>query len=276
MKSSRSVRLVAVVRHTTLLLAAVSLAILMGVGTVGAAQQVLRVGASPVPHAEILEVVKPILAKDGIDLRIIEFTDYVLPNLALADGELDANFFQHIPYLETFSADRRLNLTWIAKIHIEPMGIYSRRVKDLKNLANGATVGIPNDPTNGGRALLLVQEAGLIKLKPNVGLAATVFDIAQNPKRLKFRELEAAQLPRALPDVDIAVINTNFALEANLAPLKDAIFMEGSESPYANVLAVRSVDKNKALVKKLAQALQSATVKKFILDKYQGAVVPAF
>jgi len=235
-----------------------------------------KVGATPVPHAEILNVVKPILAKEGIDLQIIEFTDYVRPNLALSDRELDANFFQHIPYLETFSSERRLNLTWVAKVHVEPMGVYSRKVKDLKSLKNGALIGIPNDPTNGGRALLLIEKAGLITLKPNAGLAATVFDIADNPKKLRFQELEAAQLPRALPDLDAAVINTNFALEAKLDPLKDAIIIEGSDSPYANVLAVRNADKNNADIAKLAKALQSSTVRDFIRTQYKGAVVPAF
>ena len=242
----------------------------------GAAGRVLKVGATPVPHAEILNVVKPILAKEGIELQIIEFTDYVRPNLALADRELDANFFQHIPYLETFSSERRLNLTWVAKVHIEPMGVYSHKVKDLKSLKNGAVIGIPNDPTNGGRALLLIEKAGLITLKPGVGLTATIYDIADNPNKLRFQELEAAQLPRALPDLDAAVINTNFALEAKLDPLKDAIFIEGSDSPYANVLAVRSADKNNADIAKLAKALQSSAVRDFIRTRYQGAVVPAF
>lgn len=255
---------------------AIAVLLVAMVSPVAGAATTIKVGASPVPHAEILKVVQPILAKEGIDLRIIEFTDYVRPNLALADGELDANFFQHVPYLEAFAADRRLNLTWTVKVHVEPMGVYSRKVKNLSALRQGAIVSIPNDPTNGGRALLLLQRAGLIKLKAGAGLQATVFDVVENPKKLSFRELEAAQLPRALPDVDAAVINTNFALEGGLEPLKDAIFIEDAESPYANVLAVRSADKGNAAIAKLGKALQSAAVKEFINKQYKGAVVPAF
>ncbi len=239
-------------------------------------EKVLKVGATAVPHAEILEFVKPALAKEGIKLDIVVFSDYVQPNLALDAGELDANYFQHIPYLESFSADHRLKLTYIAKVHIEPMGAYSKRVKKLGDLKNRAVVAIPNDPTNGGRALLLLQQAGLISLKKGAGLKATVFDIAENPKNLQIKELEAAQLPRALDDVDLAVINTNYALEAGLVPTKDAIVIESGDSPYANVLAVRESRKNDPLLKKLAAALTTPAVKDFILKKYKGAVVPAF
>lgn len=244
--------------------------------TVKAEDRVLKVGATAVPHAEILEFIKPTLAKEGIKLDIVVFSDYVQPNLALDAGELDANYFQHIPYLESFSADHHLKLTYIAKVHIEPMGAYSKRVKKLSDLKNRAVVAIPNDPTNGGRALLLLEDAGLIELKKDVGLKATVFDIAKNPKNLQFKELEAAQLPRALDDVDLAVINTNYALEAGLVPTKDAIVIESGKSPYANVLAVRESSKNDPALKKLAAALTSPAVKDFILKKYKGAVVPAF
>jgi D-methionine transport system substrate-binding protein len=240
------------------------------------AATVLKVGATPVPHAEILNFIKPTLAKQGITLQVIEFTDYVLPNLALADKDLDANFFQHIPYLETFTADRRLNLIWVAKVHIEPMGAYSRKVKSLAELKNNAIVAIPNDPTNGGRALLLLEKAGLLKLKAGVGLKATVFDIIDNPKRLRINELEAAQLPRVLPDVDLAVINTNYALEADLVPSRDALIIEGGESPYANILVVRPESKDNAAIKALISALQSPEVRQFIQTTYKGAVVPAF
>ncbi|MGI6543101.1 MAG: MetQ/NlpA family ABC transporter substrate-binding protein [Limnochordia bacterium] len=240
------------------------------------AATVLKVGATPVPHAEILNFVKPTLAKQGITLQVVEFTDYVLPNLALADKDLDANFFQHIPYLETFTADRRLNLIWVAKIHIEPMGAYSRRVKSLAELKNNAVVAIPNDPTNGGRALLLLEKAGLLKLRAGVGLKATVFDIVDNPKRLRISELEAAQLPRVLPDVDLAIINTNYALEANLVPSRDALIIEGGESPYANVLVVRPESKDNPAIKALINALQAPEVRQFIETTYKGAVVPAF
>lgn len=236
----------------------------------------IKVGASPVPHAEILNVVKPILEKEGIKLDIVEFTDYNQPNLQLADKQLDANYFQHIPYLEKFSKDHNLDLTYIAKVHIEPMGVYSKKVKTLNDLKEGASVAIPNDPTNGGRALLLLQKAGVLKLKDGVGINATVNDIAENPKKLKIQELEAATLPRVLQDVDAAVINTNYALEAKLVPTKDALAIESADSPYVNILAVRKGDENRPELKKLAEALNTPEVKKFIEDKYQGAVVPAF
>lgn len=236
----------------------------------------IKVGASPVPHAEILNVVKPILEKEGINLEIVEFTDYNQPNLQLADKQLDANYFQHIPYLEKFSKDHNLDLTYIAKVHIEPMGVYSTKIKNLNDLKEGATIAIPNDPTNGGRALLLLQKAGVLKLKDGAGITATVNDIADNPKKLKIQELEAAMLPRVLQDVDAAVINTNYALEAKLVPTKDALAIESADSPYVNILAVRKGDENRPELKKLAEALNSPEVKKFIEDKYQGAVVPAF
>ncbi len=236
----------------------------------------LKVGASPTPHAEILAQIKPLLAKEGIDLQVIEFQDYVQPNLALAEGELDANYFQHIPYLNAFCKDHKLDLTYIAKVHIEPMGIYSKKIKSLKELANKAIVAIPNDPTNGGRALLLLQNAKLITLRKDAGLSATELDIVKNPKGLQVKPLEAAQLPRALADVDIAVINTNYALPANLVPAKDALFIENSNSPYANILAVRTKDKNNPALKKLAKALNSKTIKDFILTNYKGSIVPTF
>ncbi|ADL08904.1 MetQ/NlpA family ABC transporter substrate-binding protein [Thermosediminibacter oceani] len=242
----------------------------------GDAKTTIKVGASPVPHAEILNVVKPILEKEGITLEIVEFTDYVQPNLKLAEKELDGNFFQHIPYLEDFSNEHNLDLTYIAKVHIEPMGIYSQKIKNLAELKEGATIAIPNDATNGGRALLLLQSAGLIKLKPDAGIKATVADIAENPKNIRISELEAATLPRVLPDVDAAVINTNYALEAGLVPTKDALFIESADSPYVNILAVRKGDESRPELKKLAEALNSPEVKKFIEEKYQGAVVPAF
>ncbi|SFE62217.1 D-methionine transport system substrate-binding protein [Thermoanaerobacter thermohydrosulfuricus] len=236
----------------------------------------IKVGATPVPHAQILNVVKPILAKEGINLEIVEFTDYVQPNLKLAEKELDANYFQHIPYLEDFSKEHNLNLTYIAKVHIEPMGIYSQKIKNLSELKEGATIAIPNDATNGGRALLLLQSAGIIKLKPDAGIKATVNDIVENPKKIKISELEAATLPRVLSDVDAAVINANYALEAGLVPTKDALFIESANSPYVNVLVVRKGDESRPELKKLAEALNSPEVKKFIEDNYKGAVVPAF
>ena len=261
--------------HLTLLVVLAVLVIISGFALVNAAT-VIKVGASPTPHAQILEQIKPILAKQGITLQIVEFQDYVQPNLALAQGELDANYFQHIPYLNQFSKDHQLDLTYIAKVHIEPIGVYSNKIKSLDQLPEKALVAIPNDPTNGGRALLLLQRAKLIELRSGVGLTATELDIAKNPKGLQFKPLEAAELPRALPDVDIAVINTNYALSANLNPTKDALFTEDSQSPYVNVLAVRTKDKNKAALKKLATALTSKTVKDYIVNTYQGSIVPAF
>ena len=251
------------------------LTLVLSINGTSSAATILKVGATPVPHAEILEVVKPLLAQEGVDLRIVEFTDYVQPNLALDAGDLDANYFQHIPYLEQFSADRKLNLTYSTKVHIEPMAVFAAKVKSLDKLKRGAKVAIPNDPTNGGRALLLLQSAGLLTLAEGSGLTATPFDIVKNPRNLKIIELEAAQLPRSLPDVDAAVINGNYALEAGLSVLKDALFIETADSPYVNILAVRRGDQNPALAK-LAEVLNGPEVKQFLLEKYQGAVVPAF
>ncbi|MGI6566630.1 MAG: ABC transporter substrate-binding protein [Firmicutes bacterium] len=245
-------------------------------GSIPAAAQALKVGATPRPHAEILNLIKPDLAAVGIDLQVIEFTDYVQPNLALAEGDLDANYFQHIPYLENFSSDHRLDLTYTAKVHIEPMGAYSDKLQKAEDIKQGAHIAIPNDTVNGGRALLLLEAQGLIKLDPAAGITATVLDIVSNPLKLRFSELEAAQLPRVLPDVDLAIINTNFALEAGLDPLTEALFIEGSESPYVNVLAVRSSDVDREDLAKLTEALLSEKVKEFILAEYGGSVVPAF
>ena len=237
---------------------------------------VLKVGATPVPHAEILNEIKPLLAKDGIDLQIIEFTDYVKPNLSLNDKEIDANFFQHEPYLKKFAADRKLDLVNLVAVHIEPMGVYSKKLKDIKSVPDGAKVAIPNDPTNGGRALNILAKAGLIKLKDGVGISATVGDIVENPKNLKITEAETAMLPRTLDDVDLAVINSNFAMEAKLNPTKDALFIEPKDSPYANIVAVRKGDENRKEIQALKKALTSPEVKKFIEEKYKGAVIPAF
>jgi D-methionine transport system substrate-binding protein len=239
-------------------------------------KNVLKVGATAVPHAEILKAIKPVLEKEGIDLQIIEFTDYVRPNLALADKEIDANYFQHIPYLNQFSADRKLELTYTVAVHIEPMGVYSKKIKALNELANGAQIAIPNDPTNGGRALNLLAKAGLIKLKDGVGVKGTVKDITDNPKSLVIKELEAPLLPRSLDDVAAAVINTNYALEAKLIPAKDALFLEPKDSPYANILTIRKGDENRPEIQKLSKALTSPEAKQFIEDKYKGAIVPAF
>ncbi len=240
------------------------------------AGKTLTVGASPVPHADLLNLVAPQLKKDGITLKVIEFSDYIKPNLSLADKEIDANFFQHQPYLDAFAKDRGLKLTSLVAVHIEPMGVYSNKVKNVADVAEGAKVAIPNDPTNGGRALKVLETAGLIKVRPEAGVMATVGDVVDNPKKVKFVEVEAAQLPRALDDVALAVINSNYALGANLNPLKDAIAIEAKDSPYANIVAIRVGDDARPELQKLKAALTSAEVKKFIETEYKGAVVSAF
>jgi len=236
----------------------------------------LVVGASPTPHALILKEIQPILAEKGIELEIKEFTDYVTPNTALNDKQLDANFFQHTPYMENFAKENNMELVAIAKVHVEPMGAYSDKIKSADELKDGALVAIPNDPTNEGRALLLLQKQGLIKLKDEDELIQTPKDIVENPKNLQFKELEAAQLPRVLQDVDLAVINTNYALEGDLNPAEDAIFMEDKDSPYANVLTVRPDNQNDPAIQELAKALNSETVRKFIEENYGSSIIPAF
>ncbi|MGV8984076.1 MetQ/NlpA family ABC transporter substrate-binding protein [Clostridium sp.] len=240
---------------------------------VAAEKKTIKVGASPVPHSEILEVVKPLLAKQGYTLEIIEFNDYVTPNTALAEGQLDANFFQHIPYLEAFSKERNLDLDYTVKVQIEPMGLYSSKYKKLSEIKSGDEIAIPNDATNGARALRVLEKAGLLKLKS--GELISKLDITENPKKLKITEMDAPQLPRILNEVDAAVINSNFAIEAKLNPT-DALAIEAKDSPYANVLAVRKDDKNKDYIQALSKSLNSPEVKKFIEDKYKGAIIPAF
>lgn len=242
------------------------------------AKTVLKVGATPIPHAEILEYVKPALAKEGIDLKIVSYTDYVRPNLDLDSGDIDANFFQHTPYLDSFNKDHNLNLVSIAKIHIEPMGVYSKKITKIDQFKNGDTIAIPNDPSNGGRALALLAKAGLLQLKDGVGIKGTVNDIVGNPKQLKITPIDAPQLPRVLQDPKVvgAVINTNYALEGGLNPIKDSLFTEDKDSPYANILVVKDSRKNDPALQKLAKALTSPDVKKFIEDKYKGSIVPAF
>lgn len=243
-------------------------------GAVETEKKVIKVGASPVPHKEILEVVKPLVEKDGYTLDIVEFTDYVTPNTALAEGQIDANFFQHVPYLESFSTEKKLELGYTVKVHIEPMGLYSSKYKSLSEIKDGAEIAIPNDPTNGARALRVIEKAGLLKLK--AGDLISKLDITENPKNLKITEIDAPQLPRVLSDVDAAVINSNYAIEAKLNPTKDSLAIEAKDSPYANVLAVRTEDKSKPYIESLSKALNSPEVKKFIEDKYEGNFVPAF
>ena len=236
----------------------------------------LTVAATPVPHAEILNFVKPQLEKEGVNLKVKEFTDYIQPNVQVAEKRLDANFFQHQPYLDEFNKAKGTHLVSVTGVHIEPLGVYSSKIKKLDELPSGATVVIPNDATNGGRALLLLDKAGVIKLKDNSNILSTVKDVAQNPKNVKFRELEAATIPRVLTQVDIALINTNYALEAKLNPEQDALAIEGSDSPYVNILVARPDNKDSEDMKKLAAALHSPEVKQFITEKSKGAVVPAF
>ena len=236
----------------------------------------LSVAATPVPHAEILEFVKPALAKEGVNLKVKVFTDYIQPNVQVAEKRLDANFFQHQPYLDEFNKAKGTHLINVAAVHLEPLGAYSSKYKKLDEIKDGSTVVIPNDATNGGRALLLLDKAGLITLKDKTNILSTPKDITANPKKLKFRELEAATIPRVLTQVDLALINTNYALEAKLNPEKDALVIEGSDSPYVNILVARPDDKDSADMQKLVAALHSPEVKAFILEKYKGAIVPAF
>ena len=236
----------------------------------------LSVAATPVPHAEILEFVKPALAKEGVNLKVKVFTDYIQPNVQVAEKRLDANFFQHQPYLDEFNKAKGTHLINVAAVHLEPLGAYSSKYKKLDEIKDGSTVVIPNDATNGGRALLLLDKAGLITLKDKSNILSTPKDITANPKNLKFRELEAATIPRVLTQVDLALINTNYALEAKLNPETDALVIEGSDSPYVNILVARPDDKDSADMQKLVAALHSPEVKAFILEKYKGAIVPAF
>ncbi len=240
------------------------------------ANEKLSVAATPVPHAEILEHIKPVLAKEGVDLTIRVFTDYVQPNQQVEEKQIDANFFQHKPYLDTFNKEKGTHLVAVGNVHVEPFGAYSKKIKNISELKDGALVALPNDPSNGARSLLLLQKQGLVKLKDPSNLLATARDVTDNPKNLKFKELEAAMLPRVLDDVDLALINTNYALEAGLNPTKDALFIEGSDSPYANLVATTEDKAKSPAIEKLVKALQTDDVKKFIEEKYKGAIVPAF
>lgn len=240
--------------------------------------ETLKVGATSVPHAELLNFIKPTLQAQGVNLEIIEFSDYVLPNKALDDKQLDANFFQHKPYLDAFNQELGTNLVVApnGNIHIEPFGAYSKRITRIEDLKDGATVALPNDPSNGARALLLLHRASIIELKDPSNLLATSKEIVQNPKKLQFYELDAAQLPRILDEVDLALINTNYALQAGLDPLKDPLLLESQDSPYANIIAVRPDNANSPAIGKLVQALRSEAIKQFLLEHYKGAIIPAF
>lgn len=236
----------------------------------------LVVGASPVPHADILKAIAPLLEAQGITLEIKEFSDYILPNTQLAEKALDANFFQHKPYLDEQNTKNGTELVSVTAVHVEPLGAYSKKIKSVDELADGAKVAIPNDATNGGRALILLAKNGLITLKDDTDISSTKADITENKKKLEIIELEAAMLPRQLDEVDLALINTNFALEANLNPTKDALFIEGGDSPYANLLVARPDNKDSDAIQKLAAALNSPEAKAFIEKEYEGAIIPAF
>lgn len=236
----------------------------------------LVVGATAVPHAEILQVVKPILEKEGVKLDVRVFNDYVQPNDQLVQKQVDANYFQTEPYLDAYNRDRKAGLVTVTGVHIEPFGAYSRRFRSLAELPSGADVVIPNDPSNNSRALILLDTAGVIKLKDPGNALSTQRDIVENPKGLKFRELDSAMLPRVLDQVDLALINTNYALDAGLDPTSDALAIESRDSPYVNFLVARRDNKDDARVQKLAAALTGPEVKAFIERKYQGAVLPAF
>ncbi|MEK1908320.1 MAG: MetQ/NlpA family ABC transporter substrate-binding protein [Pseudomonas sp.] len=257
----------------TLLLTALAAALSV---TLAHAGEKLVVAATPVPHAEILELIKPQLAKEGVDLDIKVFTDYVQPNLQVSEKQLDANYFQTKPYLDSFNSSRGTDLVIVKGVHVEPFGGYSRKYKSLADLPDGATIAIPNDGSNSGRALILLQKAGLLTLKDPSNALATPKDIAKNPHNFQFKELEAAILPRVLDQVDLALINTNYALEAKLNPGKDALVLEGRDSPYVNYLVSRPDNQDSDAIKKLSAALTSPEVKAFIEKRYSGAVVPAF
>ena len=240
------------------------------------AQDTVRIAVTAGPHAQIAEVARTVAARDGLVLQIVEFQDYIQPNAALDAGDVQANSYQHRPFLQSQIQARGYKITAVGDTVTFPMGFYSKKVKSLDALPKGAKVGIQNDPSNSGRALALLQKYGAIKLKPGAGISATLADIAENPKGLQIVPLEAAQLPRSLDDLDAAAINTNYAVQANLVPTRDAIAIEDAKGPYANLLAVRTVDKDKPWVAKLVKAFQSPEVRKLVETSFGGSLVPAF
>lgn len=256
-------------RFTTL----TSVLALMATGLVA---EEIKVGVSPGEHAEIMEEVARIAEPMGLDIDVIEFSDYVVPNQALADGDIQANSFQHVPYLEAQMKDRGFELSVVGTTITTPMGVYSDKITDIADLEEGATFGIPNDPTNGGRALLVLQQLGMIKVDEAAGLVPTVLDITENPKNLSFKELDAAQLPRSLADLTAALINTNYAIASGLSPKEDSIAMESAENPYVNVIAVRKGDEEAAWVETLLKAYHSDELKTFIDESYQGTVITSW
>lgn len=237
---------------------------------------VLKVGATPVPHGELLEIIKEDLQEENIILEVVEFTDYVKPNLALKDGEIDANFFQHEPYLEHFNDEHGLDLVSVGSVHVEPLGLYSEKIDTINQLKDDSIIAIPADSVNGGRALILLESKGLIELSKNAGLEATEEDIVKNNKNLKFKAIEAAQIPRVLPDIDAGIINGNYAIEAGINPIEDSLLLEGSESPYANTIVTRVDNEANTSIKILLETLRSKRVKDYIIENYDGGVVPTF
>lgn len=264
-------------KKRTLIQSAIALAFAATLASPALAQdKPLKIGVTAGPHAQIFEQVKKIAEKDGLKIQIVEFSDYIQPNAALSAGDLDANSYQHKPFLDQQVKDRGYKIVSAGYTVNFPIGIYSKKVKSLAELKEGSRFGIPNDPTNGGRVLLVLQDKGLIKLKPEAGLKATPLDVIENPKKIKFVELEAAQLARALDDLDASAINTNFALSAGLNPTKDAIAQEAAKSPYVNLLAVREQDKDKPWVAKLVKAYHSEEIRKFIATEFKGSVLAGF
>lgn len=237
---------------------------------------VIKIGVSPTPHAEIIEALQPEFKEAGLEVEAVIFDDYVQPNEQLAAGDLDANYFQHGPYLEEFTKQNNLDLVSIGNVHIEPMGVYSAKIKSVQEVTDGGEVLIPNDATNGGRALLLLEQAGLIKLKDSTNLLSTEADIVENPHNLKIVALEAQNIPNTYQDAELAVINANYALGAGLNPANDAIILESGDSPYANLVAVRNGEETQEKFKKLIEVLNSDAARKVIEEKFEGAVVPAF
>ncbi|HEX3142096.1 MAG TPA: MetQ/NlpA family ABC transporter substrate-binding protein, partial [Rhizobacter sp.] len=240
------------------------------------AQDVIKIAVTAGPHAQIAEVAKQVAARDGLTLQIVEFNDYIQPNAALDAGDVQANSYQHLPFLQSQIQARGYKIVAVGDTVTFPMGFYSKKYKSLTELPKGAKVGIQNDPSNSGRALSLLQKYGVIKLKPNAGISATVADVIDNPKGIQIVQIEAAQLPRSLDDLDASAINTNYAVQAKLVPTRDAIGIEDAKSPYANLIAVRTQDKDKPWVGKLVKAFQSAEVKKLVEASFAGSMVPAF
>ncbi|MBX9909121.1 MAG: MetQ/NlpA family ABC transporter substrate-binding protein [Beijerinckiaceae bacterium] len=257
------------------LAASAALALALSLPAIAQTKQVVRIGASPGPHAEILEKLKPLAAEKGIELKIVEFSDYVVPNQALDAGELEANSFQNQPYLDNQIKDRGFKLVGVGYTVNFPLGIYSAKYKDWAQVPDGATIAIQNDPTNGGRSLLLLQDKGIIKLKDGVGFKPSPADIVSNPKKLKIIEIEAAQTARSLADVAAAAINTNYAVDAKIEPTS-AILREDPKGPYVNLIAVRAADKDKPWVKTLVEAYHSAEIKQFVAERFKGAVLASW